>query len=57
VTDAIKDWADGTKENNGLLMKVLDEDTDGRDIRFYSNGYTEDTSKHPFINVICSSST
>lgn len=34
-------------------MKVADEDVDGRDLRFFSSAYTDDTSKHAYINVIC----
>ncbi|CAM9383087.1 unnamed protein product [Laminaria digitata] len=49
VTDAVKDWADGTKDNNGLLMKVAEEDVDSRNLHFNSN-----TGSNPaFINVIC----
>lgn len=53
VTDAVKNWADGTKDNNGLLMKIVDENVDSRSLRFYSNDYS-DTTKHAYINVICS---
>lgn len=53
VTDAVKDWADGSVDNNGLLMKVFGESLDGRKLRFLSNAYTYETSKHAYIHVIC----
>lgn len=54
VTAAVQEWFFDSNpvDNNGLLIKVEDEDLLGRDLRFYSNAYT-DSDYHAFINVIC----
>lgn len=52
VTDAVEDWANGSVDNNGLLVKVEEESLDGRDLRFYSTSYS-DSAMHALINVIC----
>ena len=54
VKNAVRKWffKKEAVDNNGLLLKVLDEDLIGRGYRFYSNAYS-DSSKHAYINVIC----
>lgn len=47
----MKAWASGETPNYGLLLKVLDEDKIGRDLRFFSKSYS-DTSKHASIRVL-----
>jgi len=51
VTSAVKNWLAGAP-NYGLLMWALDENQDGRDIRFLSIE-SEDATKHAFVNVMC----
>ena len=51
VTSAAQDWKAG-KRNNGLLIWTTNEDTNGRDTRFYSRSYS-DSSKHPYMLVNC----
>ena len=51
VTSAAQDWKVG-KRNNGLLIWATNEDTNGRDTRFYSRSYS-DSSKHPYMLVNC----
>lgn len=52
VTRAVKQWASGDLENNGVLIKVRREQNTGKDLRFYSNHYS-DSSKHAKIIVLC----
>ena len=51
VTSAAKDWKAG-RSNYGLLLWATNEDTNGRDTRFYSRSYS-DSSKHPYMLVNC----
>ena len=51
VTSAARDWKAG-KRNNGLLIWATNEDTNGRDTRFFSKSYS-DSSKHPYMLVNC----
>ena len=51
VTDAVKNWRGGNP-NYGVLLRATNENTEGRDIRFYSNRHSDKT-KHAFINVLC----
>jgi len=51
VTRAVQKWLGG-KPNFGLLIWALDENTDTRDIRFWSSE-SDDEGKHPFLNVMC----
>lgn len=51
VTNAVKSWINNGN-NYGLLLRALDEDVDGRDLRFFSN-YEADATKHAFVNVMC----
>lgn len=52
VTTAVKQWREGTS-NYGLLVRATNEATPGRDLRFYSNAYS-DATKHAYVNVLCS---
>lgn len=52
VTRAVRDWRSGRQTNYGLLLKVRDEQRNGRDLRFASNA-EPDSKKHAFINVMC----
>lgn len=51
VTSATRDWKAG-KPNYGLLLWATNEDTNGRDSRFYSKTYS-DSSKHPYMLLNC----
>ena len=51
VTSAAQDWKAG-KRNHGLLIWATNEDTKGRDTRFFSKSYS-DSSKHPYMLVNC----
>ena len=51
VTSAAQDWKAG-KPNYGLLLWATNEDTNGRDTRFFSKSYS-DSAKHPFMLVNC----
>lgn len=52
----MKKWASGGYANNGLLIKVKDEGTEGRDLRFYSSAYSN-SNYHPYISVLCEETT
>lgn len=52
ITNAVTSWIAGTTPNYGVLLWALDENVDGRDLRFSSN-YEPDAGKHAFINVMC----
>lgn len=51
VTRAIRAWRAG-RPNYGLLLKVVNEQENGRDLRFYSKSF-RDSSKRPVIHVMC----
>ena len=51
VTKAMRSWSNGAP-NYGLLMKVVNEVENGRDIRFYSKSHSN-SRRHPFIYVTC----
>ena len=51
VTVAVKNWLAG-EPNYGLLVWDVMENFDGRGLRFYSREQS-DTSKRPFLNVLC----
>ena len=51
VTKTMRSWSKGTP-NYGLLVKVVNEAVNGRDIRFYSKSHS-DFRQHPFIFVTC----
>ena len=51
VTNAVRNWRNGNS-NYGVLLRATNENSEGRDIRFFSKSYS-DSSKHAFINVLC----
>ena len=51
VTKAVRSWRKGAP-NYGLLLKVVNEKINSRDIRFYSK-YHKNPAQHPFIYVTC----
>jgi len=51
VTRAVSSWLVG-EPNYGLLMWALNENQDGRDIRFLSKE-SDDATQHAFVNVMC----
>ena len=51
VTKAMRSWSKGAP-NYGLLVKVVNEKANGRDIRFYSKSHSN-SREHPFIYVTC----
>ena len=51
ITGAIRSWKQGFY-NYGLLLKVVNEQSNGRDLRFFSKE-SADSSKHAFVNVMC----
>ena len=50
ITEAWK----SSDPNYGVLLLATNEDTLGRDTRFFSNAHS-DSKQHPFINVLCDS--
>ena len=55
VTKAMRSWSKGAS-NYGLLVKVVNEAANGRDIRFYSKSHSN-SRQHPFIFVTCNNET
>ena len=51
VTEAVNNWHNG-EPNYGLLIWATNEEAEGRDFRFYSREVS-DSSKHPFMHVLC----
>jgi len=51
VTSAIRKWRSGVP-NYGLVIRAFNELQPGRDIRFYSNKFSQ-SSKHASVRVLC----
>ena len=51
VTKAMRSWSKGAP-NYGLLVKVVNEAANGRDLTFYSKSHSN-SRQHPFIYVTC----
>ena len=51
ITEAVRNWKSGDP-NYGLLLMATNENTNGRDIRFASNGNSNE-NQHAYVNVLC----
>lgn len=55
VTKVMRNWSKGAP-NYGLLVKVVNEEVNSQDIRFYSK-YHSNSRRHLFIYVTCNNKT
>ncbi len=51
IRNWVQSWVDGSFENNGILLKAINETTIGALCVFYSSDYTADTSKRPKLEI------
>ena len=53
----MKNWQSNSNGNNyGVIIRATNENTPGRDTRFYSSAHSE-AEKHPYVLVLCRDST